>query len=189
MQKVFAYCAKSFERSTRKAAAVKPITCPPTFSASLDPKCLENYRLLYFDLHGSRSGLSWHGDNKLVALTARQLEHVSLRGTVVFAVNCYLADSESPMMDALLDAGASLVIGGDGPNWAGAKRQLYGATLLGMWFRRLFLAGVEPMRALTLAKKRVKATLVKDKLIGRKKRWAAAQDTLGFRAYIRRRVI
>lgn len=184
---VFAYCAEQFEKSTSKAAGVKPITCPPVNATSFQPAWLEGKRLLYFDLHTGRPGADyWLGDFGVIALTAQQVREADLGDAVVFALNCYLADSDSPMLDALLDAGASLVIGGDGQNWAGARRNLYGAALLGLWFRRLFLAGMNPLKALAWAKKRLGLSLAKDKAIGKGKRVMAARDTMGFRAYYRR---
>lgn len=99
------------------------------------------------------------------------------------------------MLDALLAAGVKYVIGGDGRNWAG-ERSVYGASLLGLWFRRLFTRGLDPLRALALAKKRVRADMAVSRfwewfdkrpyLPGQVRRAEAARDTLGFRAYYRR---
>lgn len=186
--RVFAYCAKSFERQTRRAAGVtKPITCPPVSSETLDVSALEGNDLLWFDLHGGPNVGFWYGDNGIIALTAEQVRSVDLTDTIVFALNCYLADRESPMLDALLDAGAKYVIGGDGENWEGV-RSLYGAGLLGMWFRRLLQIGIPALKALPLARKRVQGTLLKDKLLGKKRKVDAAKDTLGFKAYYRRAI-
>jgi len=146
--------------------------------------------LLYFDLHGRPGAGFWHGDDGIVALTAEQVRSVDLGGAVVFALNCYLADSCSPMMDSLLDAGASYVIGGDGQNWAGTSSALYGASLLGLWFRRLFMIGVPPLKALAVAKRAIWWQLRLGRRLegaargmGTKARIEAAQDTLMFRAY------
>jgi len=190
VQKVFAYCAQSFERSTGRAAGVKSVTCPPASSDMFNLLWLTGRQLLYFDLHGSPGAGFWHGDDGIIALTAEQVRSVDLGGAVVFATTCYLADQDSPMLDALLDAGASYVIGGDGQNWAGVSRRLYGASLLGFWFRRLFMMGVPPLKALAVAKRAIRWQLrlgrhleAAARGMGTKARIEAAKDTLNFRAY------
>lgn len=176
--RVHAYCCKSFENITRKAAGVQPLTCPPATIYNLDVAHLAACDLLYIDLHGRPGETFWLGDNRTLALTTEQVRQMDLRNTIVFALSCYLADQESPTLDALLDAGARYVIGGDGQNWAG-PRTLWGASLLGLWFRRLLGWGVPPLRALAWAKRRVRLSAVK-----RSKR-LASKDTLEFRAYYR----
>jgi len=177
--RVFAYCCASFKNITRKAAGVEPLTSPPSTVYNLDLALLENNDLLYFDLHGSPGATCWLGDDRTLAMTAAELSKVNLTGAIVFAVNCHLADAGSPMLDALLSAGAHYVIGGDGQNWAGSKRAMIGAGLLGLWFRRLLARGAPPLVALSWAKRRVKLSTLK-----RGKR-LAAKDTLEFRAYYR----
>lgn len=176
--RVFAYCCASFRDITRKAAGVEPTCSPPTSVYNLSAWRLGRYDLLYFDLHGLPGESFWLGDDRTLAMTATVLRTINLTGAIVFALNCYLADEGSPMLDALLDAGARYVIGGDGKNWAG-PRTLWGASLLGLWFRRLLAWRVSPLRALALAKQRVRWSMV------RKHKRLAAKDTLGFRAYYR----
>ncbi len=187
--RVFAYCCAEFEEATRKAAGVIPLLSPPTTAALFDSRWLEGYDLLYFDLHGEPGLDYWRDGEGIPALYAFQIEQANLDGAVVFALNCYLADDDSPMMDALLDAGASYVIGGDGRNYGAAHSPRW-AGLLGLWVRRLMQVGLPPLRALGLAKQRVK-------LKGRGERRArkglfqvsdaeAIKDTLAFRAYVRR---
>jgi hypothetical protein len=137
------------------------------------------YQLIYFDLHGEPGATEWYGDMGMPALTANQVREASLDGAIVFALNCFLADQDSPMMDALLVAGARYVIGGEGRNWAG-ERNLFGASLLGRWFRMMLALGYAPLEALRVAKARVRLNLLSapDKV-------AAARDTLAFRAYVR----
>ena len=178
--KVFAYCCASFEDITKRAAGVAPLCSPPFTVYNLDLALLENHDLLWFDLHGAPGESYWLGDDRTLAMTATELRKANLDGAVVFALNCYLADEDSPMMDALLDAGARYIIGGDGKNWAGSKRALMGAGLLGLWFRRLLAWGIPPLKALSLAKKRVEWSMI-DKAGKR----LAAKDTLQFRAYYR----
>ena len=175
----FAYCCASFENMTRKAAGVSPSTSPPSTVYNFDLALLEHRDLLWFDLHGAPGESYWLGDDRTLAMTATELRKANLDGAIVFALNCYLADEDSPTLDALLDAGARYVIGGDGKNWGGSNRALMGAGLLGLWFRRLLGWGVPPLEALALAKQRVKLSTLKQ---GKQ---LAAKDTLQFRAYYR----
>ncbi|MBU0494099.1 MAG: hypothetical protein KKA73_04915 [Chloroflexi bacterium] len=182
--RVFAYCAQSFAATTRAAAGVAPLTSPPLTGATFDPRWLAGYDLLYLDLHGQPGQPTWWGD-EAVALTAAQIQTTDLTGAVVFAVNCHLADADSPMLDALLSAGARYVIGGDGRNWGG-ERALLGAPLLGQWFRRLLRVHVPPLLALRWAKARVQADLWAADAQERHDLAEAARDTLAFQAYYRR---
>lgn len=182
---IFAYCAASFKKSTRRAAGVEPLTCPPASAEVFEPSWLEERDLLYFDLHGQPGKPTWYGDEGIVALRAAQITLCSLDGAIVFATNCYLADEESPMMDALLEAGARYVIGGQGPNWAG-ERSLYGAALLGWRFRQLLERGIDPLRAMALAKKWIGLGMIAHRLLGRATRVQTDKDTLAFRIYYRR---
>lgn len=184
--RVLAYCCRSFVFSAVQAAGVQPHTCPPTTSATFDPRWLEGRDLLYFDLHGEPGEALWRGDDGVIALTATQILEADLGRSIVFAANCHLADEDSPMLEALLDAGARYVIGGDGKNWGG-QRALFGATLLGYAFRQAMAMGVEPLQALTWAKRRVKLDLTVEKYLRRRpQQQLAAEDTLAFRAYYRR---
>lgn len=182
---VVAYCCASFAESTRRAAGVEPLTSPPLDAGIFDMHVLEGQDVLWFDLHGEPGAAWWFGDGGLVALTAGQIVKTNLRGTVVFAINCYLADDNSPMLDALLTAGARYVIGGRGCNWGG-QRTLMGAGLLGMRVLMLLERGRDPLKALTLAKRWLMLKLVMDRCRGKTRRASAAQDALGFRAYYRR---
>jgi hypothetical protein len=183
--RVFAYCAASFREATRRAAGVEPLTCPPASAEHFERSWLEERDFLYFDLHGMPGEPFWYGDGGTVALRADQVGQCSLKGAVVFAANCYLADKDSPMMDALLQAGARYVVGGQGQNWAGG-RTVYGASLLGMRLRQLLERGMDPLKAITLAKRWVRLGLVANRVLGRKDQVQAAEDTLAFRVYYRR---
>lgn len=183
--RVFAYCAASFQEATRRAAGMEPLTCPPASAEHFERSWLENHDFLYFDLHGAPGEAYWLGDEGIVALRADQITSCSLDGAIVFATNCYLADEESPMMDALLEAGARYVIGGQGPNWAG-ERTLYGASLLGWRFRQLLERGFDPLRALALAKKWIRLGLMAHRVLGHAGRIRTDEDTLAFRVYYRR---
>lgn len=182
----FAYCCQSFYEATKRAAGVEPLTCPPASAEDFEPALLENRDFLYFDLHGAPGEPFWYGDDGIVALMADQIVQVPLNGAIVFAINCYLADEDSPMMDALLNAGALYVIGGNGKNW-GSKRRLYNASLLGWWVRRMMELGVHPLGALTIAKRRLQLELAAHRVMQAKDLEEAARDTLNFRAYHRRK--
>jgi hypothetical protein len=173
--KVFAYCSQSAEVSTRKAAGVEPVTCPPTKAASFDVALLEGQDFIYFDLHGAPGGTEWRGDKRTIALRAEQIRAAKLGGAVVFATNCHLGDANSPMLTALLDAGASYVVAGDGLNWAGAQAVM-GAARLGQFFR-IALAFMDPRRALTAAKMGVQRLSLRNR--------GMVQDTLGFKLFYR----
>jgi len=172
---------------------VTPVTSPPLNSRTFDVGQLEGRDLIYFDLHGWPGWLEWFGQaakkgglgRHIVALTADQVRSVCLDGAVVFAATCHLADSNSPMLDALLDAGARYVIGGEGVNWNGLSNPI-GAGLLGQWFRRGMQIGGDPLRALVFAKDRVRLSLLWYKVRGMEAHAMAARDALAFRAYERR---
>jgi len=183
--KVFAFCCESFAEMTERAAGVKPLTSPPVDAGDFKPGWIEGYDLLWFDLHGRPHTAWWMGDNQVIAVTAAQIREADLGGAIVFAVGCYLADEGSPMLDALLDADARYVIGGDGQNWAG-ERALYGAAMLGMRFLDKLQQGQDPLKALALAKRWLRLSMVRDWLLRRGQRITAAKDTLAFRAYYRR---
>lgn len=201
---VFAYCAASFGEATQRASGVPPLISPPISVSTFNHQWLEGKKLLYFDLHGSRGQPYWFGDafcgipssgfdavkGRCAALDVEIVRKADLRGTVVFATNCYLAEKDSPMLDAFLKAGAKYVVGGDGENWApgAGDQRMYGAHMLGLWFRRFLVgAGLSAPRALALAKKMVGVQLRMQKgpgkRIGTKKMLEASKDTLEFRVY------
>ena len=173
--KVFAYCSKSAEESTRRAAGVEPVTCPPTKAAAFETAWLEGQDFIYFDLHGAPGSTEWRGDKRTIALRETQIRAADLGGAVVFATNCHLGDADSPMLVALLDAGASYVVAGDGLNWAGAQ-SVIGAARLGQFFR-IALAFMDPRRALTAAKMGVQRLSLRNR--------GMVQDTLGFKLFYR----
>jgi len=185
---VLAYCCASFAVATRRAAGVDPLTCPPLYATAFDPDVLGGRDLLYFDLHGRPGDTAWYGDDGLCAVTAEQLRYAPIDDSVVFAVNCHLGDEDSPMLDALLSAGARYVIGGPGKNYAGQVGVLY-ASLLGQAIRIMMSIGFDPLYALTQAKRLVSVTrlqaLLERTREARREHVAAVIDTLEFRAYTR----
>lgn len=167
----------------RWVAGVQPVTCPPIVAETFNPAWLENQDLILIDLHGERGLDYWYAvadgpggiPQRIVALRSEQICQADLGGAVVFATSCYLGEEDSPMLAALLDAGAGYVIAGSGENYAG-ERKIAGAGLLALFFRMYLEAGVNPPKALATAKNSLR-------IVGRNKR--AKQDTLAFQAFKR----
>ena len=178
---VFAYCAASFAPATRRIAGVEPMTCPPINAVTFLQSNLRGHDLLYFDLHGAWEDCFWYGDDGQVALSMANLAGARLGDAVVVAANCYLAEADSPMLDVLLNAGASYVIGGAGENFAN-RITVAGAGLLALWLRRFMELGFGPLHALLWAKRRVRVELLNPRAGLRR----AAKDTLDFHAFYRR---
>ena len=168
--RVFAYCLASAAGSVRRAAGIEPATCPPISYRDFRPGWLDYRDLIIFKLHGERDSPLWLGDDQVVALDLKILGESRLGGAVVFAENCWLP--ESPMLKALLDAGASAVVGGSGVNYGGT-RTMAGADLLGLYFRWALERGTRPEVALRYAKLRLRL------------KWPslAVRDTLGFQIF------
>ena len=177
--KVFSYCAQSLADSMQQIAGDgAPLTCPPLDASSFEAGWLEGYDLLLFDLHGAPQDAHWYGDMNLPALSAETLLKARLNGTVVFALNCFLAEEGSPMLDALLTAGASFVVAGDGPNYAGVET-VFGAGSLARWFRRFLGQGISAPRSLWLARRAIQPEMI---ISGRR---VATRDASLFRAFTR----
>ena len=158
MLSVWAYCDARFERATRQAAGVTPLTCPPATAATFDPSVLQGQELLYFDLHGDQGKDWWYGlinygmvRERIPALYADQVRGLDLHGVTVFAATCHAGDPGNPMAQAFMDAGA-VVIAGEGENYGPPGGKLYGAPLLGMWLRRSLERGWGVSKALTMAR-------------------------------------
>lgn len=156
--RVFAYCARDFIVPSRRAAGVEPVSCPPTTCDTLDLAQLEGNDLIMFNLHGIRKVGAFFGnrDGPPVALLSSQVKSVNLGGAVVYAPVCYLGEDDNPMLDALLDAGASAVIAGHGRNYGGTSSRLVGVDLLGLWIRRGLQAKLSPESALRLSRLRLR---------------------------------
>ncbi len=174
--RVIALSCPEFAEAAGKAAGVTPL--PPPLPLRLPP-C----DFLYIDMHGVYGHALWFCEDG-PAVSARQVAEWDLVGTTVFAANCYLADEGSPMLDALLRAGARYVIAGEGMNYGGRKR-LVGSGLLARYIRKLMALGVEPMMALTIAKHRMGFSPLVWRILGRKGAEKAARDTLRFKAFYR----
>ena len=156
--KVFAYCAASFEQSVTKAAGVAPFLSPPLTADRFHPPWLEGYDFIYLKLHGLPDEVYWYGDKWITALRATQIAATNLTSTVVFVANCHLYQTSnngnhprSPMLSALLTAGACAVVGGAGENYA-KHHTVHGADRLGRAFRYLLQFGFSPYTAFRLAR-------------------------------------
>lgn len=177
--RTLAMCCASFKSSVRRAAGVEPILSPPVTMELADGLALSGYDFYYFKLHGLAGERYWYGDNWITAISAGQLARVKMPGAVVFVAGCHLYGAEgAPMLDVLFDAGASVVVGGEGLNFA----QVYGvkgADLLGRHFRLLVSYGLRPGLAFRTAKALLRAA----------RPWArgddrmALDDALGFRMF------
>ena len=131
-------------------AGVDPITSPPLSLANFDPLVMTGAGLVFFKMHGLEGQPFWYGDNAITACSAEQLAHAPIGGALVFAANCWGGD-KSPMVQALLSAGAECVITGTGLNMAGIK-QAAGADNLGRWWRWALRLGRDAFAAFQLAK-------------------------------------
>jgi hypothetical protein len=154
--RTWAYCAAEFQHSVRKAAGVQPLLSPPVTAEIFNPRWLEGYNFLYLKLHGLPEEVYWYGDKWITALRATQILAADLKGTVVFVANCHLFQANnghhptSPMLAALLAAGARAVVGGSGENYA-KRHSVHGADRLGRAFRYLLQFGFAPYPAFRLA--------------------------------------
>ena len=151
MLNTWAYCCQSFQLSVRKAANYEPLLCPPVTMETFQPHWMEHHHFIYFKLHGLPDQPFWYGDAFTTALSADQVRSVDLRGTTVFVANCFMAPC-SPMLGALLDAGAAAVIGGDGENYARADT-IDGADALGLFIRIWLERGFTPRNSFRFAKR------------------------------------
>ncbi len=168
--KVFAYAAAQFEHSARRVAGVtthasaRLALSPPSVAETFNPHDLEA-DFLFVKLHGLPEQPYWYGDDWLTALRADQVTEADLSKTVVFVCNCFLP--ESPMLQALKDAGAPWIIGGHGLNYARpddatADGVLIGPDLLALTMRRALAWGFPPDVAFFIARKRLRLKRVKD---------------------------
>lgn len=179
-----AYCAQSFADVARQViGGVTPITCPWTDADSFNFNTLKAADFWYIDLHGVAGWPMWYGDNGITALRASQLEKADLSNLIIFAVNCHLADDNSPMLHALLAGRPKWVVAAPGKNFSPPTGALYGAALLAQWFYRLLRLKFPPEKALEVAKLRVEAGTVLATGSRRKIVEAANADAMGFQLF------
>jgi len=154
----------------RRAAGVEPHLSPPVSLKTLAPKQIEGHEFIYLKLLGVQGVDCWFNEDEEPVIDANLLSKVDLSGAVVFAAVCYLP--ESPMLKALMKAGASYVIGGSGLNyyWPG---KLTGVDLLGLYVRWMLERGISPKMALKIGKARLKWA----------RRDMVTRDTLAFKVW------
>lgn len=168
--RTLALCSAEYEKWVRRAAGVMPLLSPPVSLDNLRPEILKGYDLLYVKLFGWPDVSYWYNAEGETVISARLIEQADLSGTAVFVANCYLP--ESPMLKALLSAGARAVIGGAGYNYF-RKSRLEGVDLLGLYVRVLMQYGAEARLALSFARARLQFKR-KDKV---------TKDTLAFEVW------
>jgi len=156
---VLAYCTYTAREAVRKATGVEPLTSPPYDFANLPTHIFDGRDLIYFRLHGLPLARgAWYGDgpgSMPPALTAHTIRNMDLTGAVVVVANCYGADD--PLVMALYNAGAGAVIAGPGRNYASGEAVI-GADLLVRWLIVGLRLGLNPGRALQLARMRLRLT-------------------------------
>jgi hypothetical protein len=150
--KTFALCSPEQQDVVRRAAGVEPHLSPPVSLDLVTPSLFGGYDLLYFKLIGVQGEPYWWNEDGYRVVSADVLSEADLSGAVVFSAACYLP--ETPMLDALLDAGADYVIGGAGLNYYWPK-EISGVDLLGLMVRWLLEHGTPPKWALMIAKGRL----------------------------------
>lgn len=154
--RIFAYCTASAIEAVESATCVEALTSPPMRVADFNPAWLEGHDLLYFRLHGVRGSSAWFGDADLPALVPAQVRVADLGGAVVVAANCWGAEN-ARMVQALYEAGASVVIAGGGLNLAAAGK-VVGTDLLVQWVIRMLRVGLRIEQALRVARVRLALT-------------------------------
>lgn len=153
--RVFAFCDRRYQVATRKVVGpeAEVISSPPIFASDVNPEWFEGAEFFYVDLHGQPGSVYlWSGPREQwAALHVHVVARAKLAGTVVVATTCYLP--ETPFLQAFLDAGATVIGGGEG-NY-GTRRRLSGAQVLA----KDVLAGLRAGRGTEEAFERAKALL------------------------------
>jgi len=180
--RVLAYTDARYAAATRQVVGGEALllVSPPTYAWNFDPAILADRDLIYLDLHGKPHSVylySGVGQGE-AALSVANVRAARLGGAVVFATTCYLP--QTPFVRAFLDAGASVMIGGDGKNY-GARTRLSGAQALARALLKFLARGDAPEQALARAQRALRAN-VRLRLFDA----AATEDALGFRAFQRK---
>jgi hypothetical protein len=150
--RTFALCSPEQRDVVRRAAGVEPHLSPPVSLDLVTPSLFEGYDFLYIKLIGVQGQPYWWNEDGYRVVSADVLKETDLSGATVYAAACYLP--QTPMLDALLEAGAEYVIGGAGLNyyWPG---RLSGVDLLGLYVRWMVERGINPQTALAFGKARL----------------------------------
>lgn len=114
---VFTYTARAWRWSVFLATGRWPLTSPALGPDTFPTEKLTGHDVLYFKLHGLPKEPRWYGleyaNGKAIWQDAINVENIifapDLDGAIVFAQSCYA--QQSPMVQALINAGASAVVG------------------------------------------------------------------------------
>jgi hypothetical protein len=160
--RVWAYCAKDWEKATRIAGGVKPLTSPPYSTLDIEwelDKATEA-DLIYLNLHGFRGQSRLYGqDGGAVWGTALTAEQISARrwdGIVVFMEVCFSAENGgSAIAQAFLRKGARAVIASETAAYGRVRFSLWDgeADRLMHFFRLTYGRTRDPHKALYMAKR------------------------------------
>ncbi len=177
--RILAYTDARYLRATRRVVGpeAEVITSPPVFSYNFDADCLAHRDLIYLDLHGQPDSIYLYSGpgERQAALSINWLRTVKLEGAIVFSTTCYLPQTQ--FVRAFLEAGAGMVIAGDGQNF-GTRKRLSGTQVLAQRFIRFLGEGEKPPAALVLAKE----AMQRDRLLNFFDR-QATRDALQFRTF------
>ena len=140
---------------------------PPIVHTDLDPDWLQEARLLYFNLHGTKTGPAWYGQRANnapagtpfmpVALTPDLVARSAAAGSIVFTEACYGVDlvdrtAENSNALAFLAAGSAAVVGATGIAYGSSAAPLSNADLICRGFWNFLLAGYSAGEALIHSK-------------------------------------
>ncbi len=140
---------------------------PPIVHTAIDPDWLQEARLLYFNLHGTKTGPAWYGQRANnapagtpfmpVALTPELVSSSAAAGSVVFTEACYGVDLVDRTVEnsnalAFLAAGSAAVVGATGIAYGSSTPPLSNADLVCRGFWNYLLAGYSAGEALIHSK-------------------------------------
>lgn len=147
-----AVAARRWAVSTGLAARSVPVLAPPLRAAGFLPPLFEGRKLIYICLHGLPEQPYWYGSDWSTAISAPQIQSCNLGGAIVYLAGCY---GQGPMTNALLEAGASAVVGSGDSVWGGYYLPS-GTNGMGMRVVRALEQGMNVSEALASAKERAR---------------------------------
>ena len=140
---------------------------PPIVHTDVDPDWLQEAKLLYFNLHGTKTGPAWYGQRANnapagtpfmpVALTPELVARSAAAGSIVFTEACYGVDLVDRTVEnsnalAFLSAGSAAVVGATGIAYGSSTAPLSNADLICRGFWNYLLAGYSAGEALIHSK-------------------------------------
>jgi hypothetical protein len=132
--RIAAICTEAGREEVAAALGIEPVTSPPLRAPLSDDdrarlcEAMRDAEMIYVRLHGLRGTVGWFGEEEnllgaygiVAALGLADVAGLPWADAIVLVANCYGADGD-PMIDAVYEAGARLVIAGRGRNWAGSR--------------------------------------------------------------------